>query len=54
MWLIFGMGERAYVEEVYHGNDEGVDDSKHDVGLGKYQWLLKGAENFEWTDLVAY
>lgn len=27
------MGRRAYVEEVYHGYDEGVDDSEYDVGL---------------------
>jgi hypothetical protein len=27
------MGRRAYVEEVYNGHDEGVDDAEDDVGL---------------------
>jgi hypothetical protein len=48
------MRERAYVEEVHHGHNKGIDNSKYNVGLGKCQWLLRGAENFEWTDLIAY
>jgi hypothetical protein len=27
------MGRIAYVEEVYHGYDEGVDDAEDDIGL---------------------
>jgi hypothetical protein len=31
--VIDGDGMGTYVEEVYHGYDEGVDDAEDDVGL---------------------